>query len=204
MERAWLVVLPWLGVSIIVAAIVCGIAASLLRVGPRKGKLQFAASLLIGAVVCVAPMLSFVIDQRRPVFEAAGYIRSATVYRAGRYSDRTAIQIQMASGAVAHVNAWGRSPYFRPGERIEATYKGYTGSIVRAKFYSASGALEGQFYGASSFGYFLACALGLFLMWAAVVKYRRDPEGAEVRGRQTAPASGVDTASLMNLSNRNT
>jgi hypothetical protein len=201
MGKPWLVVLPLLGVSTIVAAIVCGIATSLMSVGPRKGRLQLAASLLIGAVVCVASVSDFVIDRQRPVFEAAGYVRSAAVHRAGK-SDRTEIQIQMASGAVAHVNARGRSPYFRPGEPIEATYKGYTGSIVRARFYSASGALEGQFDGASSFGNFLAFGLGVFLMWAGVVKFRRDPEGAEVGRGQTTPVNGVDTASLLNLSDR--
>jgi hypothetical protein len=64
---------------------------------------------------------------------------------------------------------------------------------VKAKFYSPTGALEGQFNGTDS--------LGVFLIDASVVKFRRAPEAAEVsRWSEDAPANAFDTASLLGLS----
>jgi hypothetical protein len=133
-----------LAIAAIFAAITCGILSSRGSVSLRKGRLRFAATLLFGSALCLASIGELLRLRTLPILSAEGVIRSAAVHSQGK-GHRTDFTVTSADGATYHLNADGRSDYFRPDEHVVLTYRGYIGSVVEVHFIAASGAEEGIF-----------------------------------------------------------
>ena len=84
-----------------------------------------------------------------------------------------------APGEEISINASGRSLYFRSGEHVAVKYQGYTGSILKARFISATGSEEGVFNGTDTWYPYWILLFGLLIFWVGFKKDYRDPEGSE-------------------------
>jgi hypothetical protein len=121
------------------------------------------------------------IQAQLPIYIAEGTVEAVRVHAEGR-GHRSEVRIRAESGAELQVNASGRSPYFRAGERVRVRYQGYTGSILKAEFLSQTGQKEGVFNGTDTWPPYFMFLGGLLLAWAGIQKHRRDPEGFGRRG----------------------
>jgi hypothetical protein len=171
-----------LAFAALLAAIVCGVLSSIESISPRKGRLRFAGVILFGSFFCLLGIGQFVYVKSLPVLNAEGTIESATVHPQGR-SYRTDFIVTGPDGATYQLKADGRSNFFRAGEHVILTYRGYSGSVVKAHFINGAGAEEGIFQSAEGFALSGAIFVGCILFWAGYKKYRRDPQGAEVNRR---------------------
>jgi hypothetical protein len=158
-------------VWLFVASIVCSIMAVGQRLPVRRRQLWLAAALYFGSVFLVVGGVNYLEDKSRNLFEADGVIVVAIVNDEGT----TEIQVRMAGGGIAHINALGQSQFFRVGEHIKAKYAGYTGEIQEAQFFAADGTTEGVFHAAESnrwFPYVIA-APGLIIIGLGGLLYWR-------------------------------
>ena len=85
------------------------------------------------------------------------------------------------------VHASDRSEFFRPGQLLKIRYRGDTGELIKAYFYSADGKQEGIDQSTTNFSGIVLFIIGLFCTWASIRKYRRDPDGAETTPDESAP-----------------
>jgi hypothetical protein len=168
------------GIASILAAIICGIFASRESVSLRKGRLKLAATLLFGFSFLVFGVTSLLWLRSLPTLNAEGVISSADVHPQGR-GYVTNFNVRRADGATFHLDADGRSDYFRQGEHVVLTYRGYTGSVILVHFIKPSGAEEAVFQSTEGFQPYLGLLVGCFLCGAGYIVYRRDPEGARKR-----------------------
>ena len=175
-----------LRISVIVASLLLllviiyfGYIAATASESARKGKARFIATLVFGFWFCAIGLSMFVYNETRPVFEFTGVIESVQVIRGSSRNYLAYLSIATTQGGSISVSASDRSAYFRPGEHLWLRYRGDTGELVKATFYSANGNQEGAFRSTLIFAEVGFLLMGLFVIWAAPRRYRRDPEGAE-------------------------
>lgn len=151
-----------------IAAIVCCVLAAGQRISVRRRQLWFVATAFFGLFFVVVGVANYLHDRNPLLFEASGVIVAASV----RSNGDTEIQVRMAGGGVAHINAAGQNEFFRVGEHVKAKYAAYSGRIQNAQFFAADGTPEGTFqtsdwkfpYGMTAFGFF-AVGLGWLNYW---------------------------------------
>ena len=89
------------------------------------------------------------------------------------------MRIATSTGGEIMIHISDRSTEFQPGQRLDVRYRGDTGELIDASFYSNVGQKQGVFHSSSTFSQLVGMAIGLFCIWASIRKYRRDPEGQE-------------------------
>jgi hypothetical protein len=179
-----------------VSAVLCSIAG----ISVRKGRLRLLSLCLLGGGAIVSALAMIGYQQSLPIYHGEGIIQQAHIYVTGK-EHRTSLQVGTVSGSDLVLRASGRSVYFRPGEHLIFTYQGETGSLINATFLKEDGTAEGQFHGTGSWPAYVLLVGGVLLVYAGFQRHRRDPEGAEEpHNRNTVPRTGVDTASLLQLS----
>jgi hypothetical protein len=133
------------------------------------------------------------------VFEAEGNIEAIKIR--GAKTRRSDLLIHTISGDYVAVHVSGSSRYFRRGQRLRLRYQEKAGAMLSAIFVSADGSKEGAFNGTETWTPYFVLLIGLFLAWAGVKRYRRDPEGSKDPTPRNFVADGsVRKASLLNLS----
>jgi hypothetical protein len=147
--------------------------------GPRKARARLIASLLFSSSLCIAPMLKFFYDESLPIFEVNGKIDSVNVRNSSSKYYSAYMQIQTNSGGDVVVHASDRNERFHIGQQVKVRYRGETGELVKAYFYSNDGSQEGVFNNTLILSEVSLFLVGIFCVWASIRKYRRDPEGSE-------------------------
>jgi hypothetical protein len=165
---------------LILASITLAIASYRSSISCRKGKMRLLATWAFGSTFCIGGAASLVFQSMLPVFYAAGDVLTAAVHREGK-DYRTDLQIKVGPSGIISVHATGRNEYFRPGQRLNFEYQGYTGAITNAEFYSSSGIKVGRYHSTDGIYPYIAIGLGALVIFAGRTKFRRDPEDAEVR-----------------------
>jgi hypothetical protein len=178
MELKLMKALLFLAACFCLVGIGSGIYASRESISAKKGKSRLIAFLLCGVGICTAALALGSLQWATPIYQVDGIIESAQVHSRNR-GYRTSLRVQTSSGGELELNADGRSPYFRTGEHLKVSYRGYSGSIHKAQFLSSTGSEEGVFNGTDDWPPYFMLLLGLLVMWAGVRKFKRDPEGAE-------------------------
>jgi len=176
----------------IIAALVAiryGYVAATESDGPRKGKALLIASLLFSSWFCLEPTLSFLCDSSLPTFEFRGRITTVDVRDSSSKYYSAYLYIQTGSGGKIVIHASDRSKFFRPGQLLKVRYRGDTGELIKAYFYSPEGKQEGIAQSTINLSRMVTFFIGLFCIWAGIRKYRRDPEGAEVPPDDSVPIS---------------
>lgn len=176
----------------VVAAILAiryGYVAATESDGSRKGKALLIASLLFSSWFCLAPVISLFCDATLPIFEFRGRITAVDVRESSSRHYSAYLRIQTNSGGEIVVHASDGSKFFRPGQLLTVRYRGDTGELIRAYFYSPEGKQEGMDQSTTSFSRIALFIIGLFCIWASIKKYRRDPEGAETPPDDSSPIS---------------
>jgi hypothetical protein len=176
-----------------IVAIRYGYVAATESDGPRKSKALLIASLLFSSWFCLEPAISYFYDSTLPIFDFRGRITAVDVRDSSSRHYSAYIRIHTDSGGDIMVHASDGSEFFRPGQLLEIRYRGDTGELIRAHFYSADGKQEGIDQSTINFGRIVLFIIGLFCTWASIRKYRRDPEGAETTADESAPTSILDS-----------
>lgn len=168
----------------------------------RPGKALLAAYLLGGSAVCMAALALLVYETHLAVFETEGNIEAVKI-RGGK-TQRSDLLIHTISGSYIAVHATGSSRYFSRGQHLKLRYQDKTGALLSAVFLSADGNKEGVFNGTETWTPYVMLLIGLFIAWAGVKKYRRDPEAwcEDSRPQKSIADGSVDKDSLLNLSDR--
>lgn len=89
------------------------------------------------------------------------------------------MRIATFAGGEITIHTSDRSTKFQPGQRLDVRYRGDTGELIDASFYSNIGQEQGVFHSTSTFSQLVGMAIGLFCIWASIRKYRHNPEGHE-------------------------
>ena len=166
----------------IIAAIVAiwfGYVAATENDGRKKGRAYLIASLLFSFWLSLEPLLWLLYEHSLPIFEFQGKIASVKVLDSSSKYYSAWLSIQTTTGGTIDVHASDRSDYLRPGERLLVRYRGDTGELVKASFYSDNGQQQGVLQSTRTFEQTVLLLLGIFCIWASLRKYRRDPEGQE-------------------------
>jgi hypothetical protein len=167
-----------LAVGFCLSGIGYGVSASRESISLKKGKRRLIGFLLCGVGICIAALAFGSLQWTAPTYLVDGIIESAQVHSQNR-GYRTSLIVQTSSGTELALSADGSSPYFHVGEHLKASYRVYSGSIHKAQFLSSTGSPEGVFNGTDDWPPYFMFLLGLFVMWAGVRKFKRDPEGVE-------------------------
>jgi hypothetical protein len=144
--------------------------------GARKNNAGLIASLLFSSWLCLASLLWFSYDQSLPVFELQGTIGSVQILNSYNRHYSAYVQIHTTEGGDIKVHYSDRSSLMNVGEKIKVRYRGDTGELINATFYTPDGKKVGVLNGTRTFqqaGMFLA---GAFCVWASFKKYRRATE----------------------------
>lgn len=160
-----------------------------------------AAYLLYGSAICTAGLAQLVYETHLAVSETEGNIEAVQV-RGGK-RPRSNVFIHTISGGYVAVHASGTSRCFRRGQRLRVRYQERTGAILSAVFLSENGTKEAVFNSSDTWNPYFVLLIGLFVVGAGVMKYRRDPEGSEGTAARKFIADGsVDEGSLLKLFDR--
>ena len=184
-----------------VGASVSAVLFSIVSVSARKGRLRLLGVCLlgVGAIVTALAMIGY--QRSLPIHHGEGIIQRARTYWSGRQR-RTRLYVLTSNGELV-LDASGLSPFFRQSEHIIVMYKGVTGSVTSATFLKADGSVEGRFHGSGLWSAYVLLVGGILIIYAEFKRNKRDPEGAEQPyNRNTMPRTGVDTASLLQLSGK--
>jgi hypothetical protein len=185
--------------SLWLVALGCGIAAARLEISKNKGLFRKWASVLFATGLCVLSLSFIVTSYKGRHFSVDGYVEEAHVLGGGR-SKRTDVWVRVGSGDLV-LRASGANIYFRPGEHVILTYQEYSGSILKARFFSSAGKQDGAYNNADFLGPCVCLLIGIVLIWGSIRLNRRDPEGAETNERTGFdPYDSVDSLSLLHLS----
>lgn len=157
--------------------------------GPRKGKALLIASLLFSSWFCLEPVVSFFYDSSLPIFEFRGRITAVGIRDSSSRHYSAYVRVHTDSGGDIMIYTSDRSKFLEPGQLAWVRYRGDTGEMIKAYFYSPDGKKEGVLQSTSNFGRVCSLFVGLFCIWASIRKYRRDPEGAETVHDESAPTS---------------
>jgi hypothetical protein len=185
------------GLSLWLVAVGCGIHAAQLGVSRNKGLFRMRASVLFAAGLCLLSLSIIVSTYKGKHFSIDGYVEEAHVVGSGR-SRLTDVRVRAGSGDFV-LRASDTSIYFRPGQHVILTYQEYSGSILKARFFSASGKQEGGYNNADFLAPSLCLLVVLFIIWNAVHIYGRDPEDAQESREREVPLNSVDEDSLLHL-----
>ena len=172
-------------VEILCAATVCliliglttGILSAVQSVSSKKGSQRLAGFLSIGLAFCLGASAQLRYQALLPTYELSGQIDNAQIRAEGK-GHRTALVVRVGHGQVA-LDASGMSPYFKAGQLIRVRYQGVTGNILKVHFISTNGAEIAVFNGTDTWSPYWMIVLGVFVIFAGLKQYRRDPEGAE-------------------------
>lgn len=177
-----------------------GVTAYRLEISRRKGRFRALAQGLFGLGLCAMVVAVLVASYKGRHYSVDGYIKQARVSGSGRHQ-RTDVWLRAGSSpGILVLHAEGANPLFRPGEHVILTYQEYSGSILKARFFTASGKQEGGYNNADLLAPSLCMLAAFFIIWNAVRIYRRDPEGAEENREREVPLNSVDGDSLLHLS----
>lgn len=177
--------------SIIAAifAICFGYVAATESDGPRKGKALLIASLVFSSWFCLEPAVSFLYESSLPIFEFRGRITAVDVRDSSSRHYSAYLRVHTDSGGDIMIHTSDRSKFLEPGQLASVRYRGDTGEMIKAYFYSPDGKQEGVLQSTTELGRICLFIVGLFCVWASIKKYRRDPEGAEMTPDESAPTS---------------
>ena len=192
----------WIETAIAILLVIWyGFVAATENDGPRKGNAYLIASLAFSSWFCISPLLRSLYDAGLPVFEFEGTISSVHVHDSTRKRYSANVQIHTTLGGDIDVHVSDRSDALRVGQNVKVRYRGDTGELISATFFGADGKQNGALKSTSNFQRTLSILLGLFLIWASLRKFRRDPECAEETGNKNPDLLGsVDEESLIDLS----
>jgi len=187
-------------VPLLVAAVICGVKGNSASIGKHRGQLVLAAYLCLpaGVLLTSAGFIGFQITT--PTMRAVGIIDSAALHSSGR-DYRTDLTLRISPQSWISLHAFGRSPFFHAGQSTDVLYQAHTGDIIRARFLGPSGSPIGVFNGTDRRAPYILALLGIFIAWAGIRRYRRDPI-AEVQTRlpNDHPLGSIDLQSTLDLS----
>ena len=163
----------------LLVALRCGFIVATESDSLRRGNARFIATFLIGAWICTLALLMFFYDQSLPVFEFSGRIDSVNVLNSTSRRYSAYLSIQTTSGGSIQVHVSDRSRLFVPGRQVSVRYRGDTGELIKAVFYSNDGKKVGVAQSTVPWRQLLTVPFGLYFVWIAFRRYCRDPEGAE-------------------------
>lgn len=188
--------------SCIVASAISAILCSRLGLSIKKGKLRLLGYCLLSSGLTILGVSWIAYQESLPVYHTEGVIQDANVYRHSK-DTHTRVHVLTASDGELVLDASGSSTLLHPGEHLVVTYRGETGSIIRATFLTNEGSIEGHFNGTDLWPAYFWLFLGVLFGYDGFQRHRRDPEGSEEPYRRnTVPLNGVDTASLLQLSSK--
>lgn len=147
---------------------------------PRKGQARLIATLIFGGWFCVAPLLLFISDKCLPIFEFKGTIESVRVVSSNSRHFSAYLRIKTNMGGWIDVHATDRSNRFQPGQHLQVRYRGDTGELISAEFFSPAAIQDGELHSTKTMEEVICFLLGIFLIWVAFRVYHRDPQGSEV------------------------
>ncbi|MGD0910716.1 MAG: hypothetical protein ABR928_02410 [Terracidiphilus sp.] len=160
----------------VLIAIRFGYIAATESEGARKCNARLIASLLFSSWFCLASLLWYCYDQSLPVFEFQGAIESVLALDSYSKHYSAYVQIHTTEGGDIRVHYSDWSSWMRAGEKIKVRYRGDTGELINATFYSPDGKQEGVLNSTRTFqqaGMFL---VGMFCVWASFKKRHRASE----------------------------
>jgi hypothetical protein len=170
----------WIATSLaFLAAVYFGYVAATESEGQRKSKSRLIASLIFSSWFFLSAAAWFLYDRTRPIFEISGTLESLRVLSSDSRHYSAYMRIATSTGGEIMIHISDRSTEFQPGQRLDVRYRGDTGELIDASFYSNVGQKQGVFHSSSTFSQLVGMAIGLFCIWASIRKYRRDPEGQE-------------------------
>jgi len=144
----------------------------------RKGRARLIASLAFCSWLGIAPLLWLLYDRSLPILEFQGSIVRVDVRNSSSRYYSAYLQIHTTLGGDVTVHASDRSPFIRPGQGLFVRYRGDTGELVKATFYTPNGKQEGVLRSSRAFGQIIVILIAIFCAWASIRRYRHDPEGA--------------------------
>ena len=129
-----------------------------------------------------------------PVLHAEGIIDTVRISAAGK-GNSTEFTIVHGDGATFHLNADGRSNYFHHGQHVAVIYYGYTGTVIEARFFNASGAQEGVFKSGPTFWPYLLVLFGCLIFCLAFKNKRPQPKSVA----ELSPNNHTLDSAILNL-----
>jgi len=145
----------------------------------RKEKAYFTASIAFSLWLCVSASLMIFYDRTLPTFQLEGNIVSLHVRDSDNRHYSADLQIHTTLGGDVSVHSSDRSSALSVGRHVKVRYRGDTGELIKTYLYTADGKPDGVLNSTLTMRYYLGLTVGLFLIWASIRKFRRDPEGAE-------------------------
>jgi hypothetical protein len=112
-----------------------------------------------------------------PIFEFTGVIESIHIERSSSKSFSAELSILTASAGTITIHVSDRSKGWRVGQHLQVRYYGDTGELIRATFFDMTGKEEGVARRGSWLSRAWSLLIGIFLIWGAWARYRRDPSG---------------------------
>ena len=160
--------------SALVVVVYCGYIAATESTSLRTIRAKFITYLTISLWFCAASLFWILYDATRPIFELQGSIASVDVRDSDSRHYSAFILIHTTTGGDITVHASGRSDFFHAGQLLKVRYRGDTGELVRAQFYTPSGTPQGVFQDSSILNKSGGMLVGLVCIWASIRKYHRD------------------------------
>jgi hypothetical protein len=164
---------------LLASASILAIASSIFAIFARRARLKRYLRLVMilsfGSVFYFLGMGQLIEQRSLPVLHAEGIIDTVRISAEGK-GQHTNFTIVHGDGATFHLNADGRSDYFRHGQHIVVIYYGYTGTVIEARFFNASGTQEGVFKSGPTFWPYLIVLFGCFIYFFAFKNKRPKPE----------------------------
>lgn len=153
-----------------------GYLAATESVGPKKARATLVATLAFASLFVVLPLWWTGYEAQLPVFEFDGIVESVHIQSNSSKHYSAWLSIVTSSGGTISVHAPGRSIGWSTGQHLRVRYYGDTGELIQATFLDQYDKEEGNFRSASWMARAWSILIGAFLMWAAWVRYKRDPD----------------------------
>ena len=182
-----------------VGAVYFGYQAAISSIGPEKGRARFRATTLVGVGICLLAISTTTDKCTHPLLAFDGTLLSQHIVQhdSRRFSDY--LQIQTFQGGLISVHISSRIG-LTPGQKLRVQYESESGEVRRVRFYSESGILQREWKSPWALQAGFMMLLGLFFIWGARLKFRRDPEDQEEpREQDSNVTTTVDEASLLHL-----
>ena len=141
--------------------------------GPRKINAGFAASLIISLWFFLSTLTWFVYDKTRPIFQFDGTIGSIQVISSDSRHYSAYFKVGTQNGGEVSLHASDRSSLLRINQRVQVWYRGDSGELIEARFFTNDGKLEGQLRSSSILLQISGMLVGAFLIWGTARKHRR-------------------------------
>jgi hypothetical protein len=170
----------YLLVAFVCAAVVLilryGYVAATESIGTKKARAKLIATLAFASFFVALPLWWTGYESQLPIFEFDGVVESVHVESSSSKQFSAELSILTSSGGTITIHVSDRSRGWISGQHLRVRYYGDTGELIHATFFDANGNEEGVANRTSSMVRPWSVVLGVFLIGAAWMRYKRDPE----------------------------